>query len=180
MRSIEAVKILHDWDMKGRYLFRSRDLGLLFGERGNTLRATIKRLLADEVLERVAHDAYLYGLSCHKGGMILYDIASFLKPGEFSYESFESAASQWGIVSQVPLGRITVATTGLTSEEDTPYGVVEFTHVDRSIVDAADGAVSRAPRCPLPIASKRRAVEDMVRLDRSTELIDWEEVESED
>ena len=46
MKSVEAIKILHGCDLEGRVLFRSRELGALFGESGDTLRSTIKRLTA--------------------------------------------------------------------------------------------------------------------------------------
>ena len=69
-------------------------------------RQTIKRLVADGILERIAHDAYLYLLFHPNGCDLLGHIAAFLRPGEVTYESLESAASQWGFISQIPLGRI--------------------------------------------------------------------------
>ena len=112
MKSVEAIKILHGCDLEGRILFRSRELGALFGESGDTLRSTIKRLTADGILERIAHDAYLYLLFHPNGCDLLGHIAVFLRPGEVTYESLESAASQWGFISQIPLGRISCVTTG--------------------------------------------------------------------
>ena len=105
MKSVEAIKILHGCDLEGRILFRSRELGVLFGESGDTLRSTIKRLTADGILERIAHDAYLYLLFHPNGCDLLGHIAAFLRPGEVTYESLESAASQWGFISQIPRGR---------------------------------------------------------------------------
>ena len=102
MKSVEAIKILHGCDLEGRILFRSRELGALFGESGDTLRSTIKRLTADGILERIAHDAYLYLLFHPNGCDLLGHIAAFLRPGEVTYESLESAASQWGFISQIP------------------------------------------------------------------------------
>lgn len=82
MKSVEAIKILHGCDLEGRILFRSRELGGLFGESGDTLRSTIKRLVADGILERVAHDAYLY-LLFHPDGCDLLAISRrFCAPGE--------------------------------------------------------------------------------------------------
>ena len=111
MKSVEAIKILHGCDLEDRILFRSRELGALFDEHGDTLRSTIKRLTADGILERVAHDAYLYLLSHPNGCDLLGHIAAFLRPGGATYESLESAASQWGFISQIPLGRISCVTT---------------------------------------------------------------------
>lgn len=179
MKSIDAVKVLHQWDLKNRFLFRSRELGLLFDERGNTLRSTIKRLLSDEVLKKVAHDVYLYGF-CHVNSSLIGSIAVFLRPGEFTYESLESAGSQWGIISQVPLGRITCVTTGNSGEVKTPYGVIEYDHTDEGVLELARDTAKRQPYNDLPIASKSRTVRDLVAYGRSIELIDWEEAEDED
>ncbi|MFR7738396.1 MAG: hypothetical protein ACLU0V_12325, partial [Eggerthella lenta] len=121
MKSVEAIKILHSCDLEGRILFRSRELGTLFGESGDTLRSTIKRLAADGILERVAHDAYLYLLFHPNGCDVLGHIATFLRPGEVTYESLESAASQWGFISQIPLGRISCVTTGAEGLVDTRF-----------------------------------------------------------
>lgn len=178
MKSIEAVKALHRWDLKDRRLFRSRELGLVFGEGGDTLRSTIKRLLADGVLVRVARDAYLYALF-HPRGSLIGEIAVFLRPGECTYESLESAASQWGIISQVPLGRVTCVTTGPAGEVRTPYGVIEYDHTDSPFREIAAGTADRRPRSALPIASRERTLEDLLAYNRSVELIDWEEVEDE-
>lgn len=178
MKTVDAIKTFRDWDMRqGRYLYRTRELGLLFNEEGNTLRSTMRRLVADGVLERVARDVYLYKLSYHLGADVLGEIAVFAKQGEFCYESFESAASQWGVISQIPMGALTVATTGASGEERTPYGTIEYTHVDGTFLEARKGTVSRRPRTALAIAKKERAVEDLVSQGRSLDLIDWEAVD---
>lgn len=80
MKSVEAIKILHGCDLEGRILFHSRELGTLFGESGDTLRSTIKRLAADGILERVAHDSYLYLLFHPNGCDVLGHIATFPAP----------------------------------------------------------------------------------------------------
>lgn len=180
MKSIEAVKRLHEWDKRGRYLFYSRDLAMVFGERGDTLRSTIKRLLEDEVLVRAARDLYLYALSFHLGGRTIHDIARYLRPGEYVYESLESAASQWGIISQIPLDRMTVVTTGRSGEFKTPFGVVEFTHTDAQGEDIIAGTVRRDANGELPLATKDRTLRDLLRFGRSTELIDEEVMCDED
>lgn len=179
MKSIKAVKVLHQWDLKGRYLFHAADLGLLFDERGETLRSTIKRLLADEVLVRVARDAYLYGFY-RSDRSLIGDIAVFLRPGECTYESLESAASQWGVISQIPLGRITCVTTGRPGEVKTPFGVVEYVHTNDSAWEIASAVASREPYNALPIASKARTLDDLLAHGRSTELVDWEAMHDED
>ena len=157
MKSVEAIKILHSCDLEGRILFRSRELGTLFGESGDTLRSTIKRLAADGILERVAHDAYLYLLFHPNGCDVLGHIATFLRPGEVTYESLESAASQWGFISQIPLGRISCVTTGAEGLVDTRFGAIEFIHTDDDSNDVKRGILDRMPRNRLPIATEERS-----------------------
>lgn len=180
MKSIRAVKALHEWDLKGRFLFRSRDLGLVFDESGDTLRSTIKRLLADGVLERIAHDAYLYRFMHPQGINPIGYVATFLRPGEYTYESLESAASQWGFISQIPLGNIFCVTTGAAGTVDTPLGSIEYVHTSDSLNTVARGTLNRLPENRLPIATKKRCLHDLVSRNRSVELIDWEEAENDD
>ena len=180
MKSIEAVKVLHEWDMRGRFLFRSQDLGLLFGESGDTLRSTIKRLVADGVIKRLARNAYLYCFMHPQGIDLIGHIATFLRPGEYTYESLESAASQWGFISQIPLGRISCVTTGAAGVVDTPLGGIEYVHTDDDLNTVIRGTLSRLPRNRLPIATRERCLHDLVSRNRSVELIDWEEVEDVD
>ena len=176
MKSVEAIKILHGCDLEGRILFRSRELGALFDEHGDTLRSTIKRLTADGILERVAHDAYLYLL--HPNGCdLLGHIAAFLRPGGATYESLESAASQWGFISQIPLGRISCVTTGAEGLVDTRFGAIEFVHTDDDLDAVKRGIIDRMPRNRLPIATEERCLHDLVSRKRSLELIDWDEVD---
>lgn len=178
MKSVEAIKILHGCDLEGRILFRSRELGGLFGESGDTLRSTIKRLTADGILERIAHDAYLYLLFHPNGCDLLGHIAAFLRPGEVTYESLESAASQWGFISQIPLGRISCVTTGAEGLVDTRFGAIEFVHTNDSLNDVKRGILDRMPRNRLPIATEERCLHDLVSRKRSLELIDWDEVDA--
>lgn len=152
--------------------------GGLFGESGDTLRSTIKRLTADGILERIAHDAYLYLLFHPNGCDLLGHIAAFLRPGEVTYESLESAASQWGFISQIPLGRISCVTTGSEGLVDTRFGAIEFVHTNDGLNDVKRGILDRMPRNRLPIATEERCLHDLVSRKRSLELIDWDEVDA--
>lgn len=179
MKSIEAVKILYHWDRQERWLFSSNELGMLFDERGNTLRRTISRLLEQGVIERVARDLYIYAFR-HVTRDLIGEIAVYLRPGEFTYESLESAASQWGVISQIPIGRITCVTSGPAGEVKTPFGVFDFEHTEMPLLELLERTADRRPENILPIASKQQTVKDLLDHDRSTELICWEEMEDED
>ena len=130
------------------------------------------------ILERVAHDAYLYLLFHPDGCDLLCHIAAFLRPGGATYESLESAASQWGFISQIPLGRISCVTTGAEGLVDTRFGAIEFVHTDDGLDDVKRGILDRMPRNRLPIATEERCLHDLVSRKRSLELIDWDEVDA--
>lgn len=178
MREIECVKALNDWDKRGSYLFSKGDLGLIFGEEGNALSSTLRRLERDGVLLRVARGLYAFALSHNFSPTTIQDVAIALRPGHFVYESFESAASQWGLISQIPLDRLTVATTGPSGEFETPFGVVEFTHVGLAPSQIVRDSVDRKPYQPMRIATEGRALKDLLDFNRSVELIDPEEAEA--
>ena len=181
MNETDAVKVLHEWDIKGKYLYNKRELALLFGERGPTLDSTIRRLTRSDLLKSVARDVYLWGLCWPYGRQITLDVANLLRPGEFNYESLESAASRWGLISQVPIGHVMVVTTGASGETTLEEGgTIEFVHTDESLEELLDAEIISRPDTTLPLASKRRAASDLVKYDRSVDLIDWEELEDED
>ena len=54
-----------------------------------------------------------------------------MRRGEYSYISLETMLSEYGAISQVPIDRLTVMTTGRKGEYETPFGVIEFTHTKR-------------------------------------------------
>lgn len=180
MKSINAVRLLHDMYLKGVYLYTSGDLGLVFEERGDTLRSTIRRLVADGALLRVARDTYSYALTVPGLRDELQDAAAFMRRGEYSYESLESAAAQWGFISQIPVGRIMVVTTGAGGVVDTLFGTVEYSHTSAGGNELAPTLVSREPRSRLPIASKERTMRDLVVRRRSLDLIEWDDYLDED
>ncbi len=175
MKIVDAIKIMADQDRQGTYIWHLNDLGELFGEEGDRLRGTVRRLVADEVLGRVMNGIYYNRLSHSVGLNTLYDFARAMRPDGPLYESFESAASQWGIISQVPW-RLTFATQGSGGEYHTPLGTVEFTHTSRDDEEILRNT-SEWPDGRGRIASYALTLDDLLRHHRSIDLIDWEEVD---
>ena len=99
-----------------------------------------------------------------------------LRPGKLSYVSLESMLSEHGVISQIPLSRLTVMTTGAGGVHKTPFGTIEFTHTKRSVPDILERTVFIKGR-PLRIAKKRAAVTDLLRVGRNTDMIDYEELD---
>lgn len=174
MKQSDAIKRLAEFDLKGRYVYSSKDMPKLFpGESERSRQATLKRLVGSGILERPSKGVYVYNLSRHKGPDILEQVAKTLRRGEYNYISLESALSEYGVISQVPVGRITVVTTGRKGEYRTPYGVIEFTHTQRPVTDILTSVQDRGR--PLRIATKAAALRDLKRVGRNTQLIDPEE-----
>nr|WP_279628055.1 DUF6088 family protein [Vibrio rhodolitus] len=131
---------------------------------------TLKRLVKNQILERVARGIYLYTLSKDRfSANTLEIIAKTLRRGEYSYVSLESALSEYGVISQIPVDRLTVMTTGRKGEYKTRYGVIEFTHTKKSVPDIVD-SIRRVSR-PLRVATEETAIRDLKRVGRNVHLI---------
>ncbi|PAU79804.1 hypothetical protein CK501_11420 [Halovibrio salipaludis] len=171
MKQSDAIRRLNEYDRKGRYVFTAGDMGRVFHEdtpRGR--QATLARLVASGILERPAKGVYLYGMSKNKGPDTVELIARALRRGEYSYISLESALSEYGIISQIPINRISLMTTGRKGEYSTPYGVIEFTHTKRRPAQILSGVQDR--NRPLKIATVQTALRDLKRVGRNTHLVD--------
>ena len=172
MKLIEAERKLRAFSEQKR-VFRSRELGRVLGESGNTLRSSIKRLLDSGIITRLARDVYWFGDFKGRDVPAIEEVAVALRSGEFNYIGMESAASLWSVISQIPVGRLTVVTTGREGEFSTPFGTAaDAFEIISNTVDY--------PGHALRLATKRYAVQGLMRARRSTYLIDWEEVEDGD
>jgi len=173
MQHSEAQRILDSWDRQGRYVYSVKDLSLLLSEKDATLKQTLKRFVESGLLQHVAQGTYLYSYSRHRGPYTIEAIAQSLRRREYNYVSYESALSEYGIISQIPLDRITLATTGRKGEFQTPYGVIEFTHTMRSPLEIIKNTVARPPHL-LRIATADFALQNLKDSGRNLNMIDYE------
>ncbi len=171
MKSSEAIKMLREFDVQGRYVYRKADLRVLFDEAGSKLDQTLRRLVHSGVLQRAAHGIYLYALSSHIGTNTIELIARNLRRGELVYESLESALSEYGLISQIPIDRLILMTTGRSGECSTPYGTIEFVHTKRSPEKLQPELIEREGHA-IPIASKKLAITDLRHVRRNLDLLD--------
>ena len=176
MKATAAVRRLADQDRKGRHVFAGEDLAKIFHEDSpRALTACLQRLVRQRILLRAARGVYVNNLSGDRGsGNTLEQIAVTLRRGHYNYLSLESALSEYGIISQVPIDRITVMTTGCKGEYRTPFGVIEFTHTKRSVRSIISCTVDAGRQ--LRIASRKAALRDLRRVGRNTDLIDESEI----
>lgn len=174
MRANLARTLLAEWDRKGRYVYTKADLAKLFDESSeNTFNETLKRLVANGTLTRAARGVYVYADSRHLGAITIEEVALALRRGEYVFESLESALSQWGDISQIPIDRLTLMTTGRSGEYRTPFGVIEFTHTELAPATILDNTVQR-PGHPLPLATRPFARANLKRVRRNLDLLESE------
>ncbi len=174
MKQELAISRLNELDSKGRYVFLHRDLAKIFHEDSpRSLNDSLARLVKTGLLERPARGVYVYGLAKNKNTSKTVElIATALRRGEYNYVSLESALSSYGVISQIPVDRLTVMTTGAKGTYKTDYGVIEFTHTKRSVADILSQVITTDR--PLRVASKVAALRDLKRVGRNTHLIEME------
>jgi len=170
----DAVRKLAEWDRRGRCVFAIQDLARLFPEDSpRTFQKGLDRLVKSGILRRVCRGVYDNPNAASRDRHLLERIALVLRRGEYNYLSLESMLSELGVISQIPLDRLTVMTTGRKGEYRTHYGVIEFTHPRRPVREILEHSI-RAPDRPLRITTAATAWRDLKRVGRNTHLVDQE------
>lgn len=174
MDKLTAINTLDRYSSQGRYVFHLNDLRNMFSDESErALKSSLKRLLDANILTRAAQGVYVYNRAS-KDSYILEHIVKTIRRGEYNYVSLESALSQYGVISQIPMDRLTVMTTGRAGEFKTPWGVIELTHTERSVSDILNGTVET--KSPIKFAKKDTALRDLRRVGRNTHLINSQEL----
>lgn len=175
MNRMQAFQTLQAWDKKGKYVFTKHELGtLFFRDTPKTLAEGLRRLVKDGLLIRACRSLYVNPYAHSFDGYTIEHIAKALRYGEYNYVSLESILSEYGVISQVPLDRLTVMTTGRKGLCKTRYGVIEFTNTKRTIENLLESTLVVKNR-PLRIATKAAAWRDLKRVGRNTEMVNLEE-----
>jgi len=170
----EAIQKLAEWDLKGRCVFATQDLARLFpGDSPGAFHKGLDRLVKAGILQRVCRGVYLNPNAASRDRFLLDRIALTLRRGEYSYLSLESMLSELGVISQIPMDRLTIMTTGRKGEYRTPYGVIEFNHTKRPINDILEHSYHPQGR-PMRITDAATAWRDLKRVGRNPHLVDRE------
>lgn len=172
MNRRRALEILRDWDRQGRYVFTRKALAKLFPEDSpKAFSEGLNRLVRAGLLTRVCRGVYVNPHAHSFDSRVIERVAQALRPGEFNYVSLESALSEYGEISQIPIDRLTVMTTGRKGVYETPYGTIEFTHTARPAADILSHVRTVAGR-PLRIAGRDAAWRDLKRVGRNVGMVD--------
>lgn len=159
----------------GRYLFTAGDFSPLFPDLSvAALRMLLSRAVEQELLLRVCKGVYIYSKADYQKGLVLYHTAARLREGSLSYLSLESVLSEAGLISQIPLGWITLMTRGRSGEINCgPWGAIEFIHTQRKVETLME-ELSFDDRFCLWRASVKLALRDMRLARRPMDLVVYE------
>jgi hypothetical protein len=169
----QLEKVLASLADADHYLFSTSDLqGVLGGSKG--LLVLLSRAVKAGILKRVCRGIYLYPKIDYPRGRLLFHAAALLRAGEFNYISLETALSDAGILSQIPINSITLMSSGRSSVICCgDFGRIEFIHTARR-PDELAGLLSYDPACRLWRAAPALALRDMRATRRNQDLINEE------
>jgi hypothetical protein len=160
-----------------RYLFKANDFRCLFpGMKDEALRVLLDRAQKNGLLEHFCRGIYLYPKITRRRGYELYHAAARLRSDTLCYLSLESVLSELGIISQIPIGWITLETQGRSGIiKCGKWGNIEFIHTEK-LFDSIAGHLSYDSRIHLWRADAELALEDMKHAKRPMDLVNQEEV----
>ena len=168
---IEFLDLLSE---NGIYAFTNGMIRNIFpGEPEKNLKKTLSRAVSGRVIERACRGVYLYARANSVNVYKLESVAAALRGGKYSYVSLETALSEYGIISQMTLGHLTVMTTGRSQKYATPHGTREFTHTSRPGSEIVRNTFWQDGR-PLRVANPETAFEDLRRVGRNIHMVDME------
>jgi len=180
MKKIDLIQGLAALDRQGVCVLAKKDIEKMFPHEGEkALEKSLQRMVEDRLLVRAVKGVYVNPAAASKNSRVIENIAKVLRSGCMSYVSLESMLSEYGVISQIPVSRITIMTTGAKGTYDTPYGTIEFTHTKRPIADIVARTLPVEGR-PLRIARKKTAIQDLRRVGRNTDMLIESELEDEE
>lgn len=176
---MQPIKTLSNWMQKHanheHYLFNNNDLRALFpGLSEQSFKTLLSRAADAQVIERVCRGLYIYKNAIPTHGYVLYHIAAYLRSNTFNYISLESALSDAGVISQIPLNYISIMSSGRSNIISCGrFGTIEFIHTTQRIADIIHQLVYDE-NCKLWRANVTLALTDMKSTHRNMDLIDWD------
>ena len=133
------------------YIFSVADLGALLPELDRAaLKMVLSRAVRSGILERACRGLYVAAEAPYRRGRELFHFAAKLRASYFNYISRETALSELGIISQIPLQYITLMSSGSSATIDCgTWGRIEFAHTKKSF-GSLSGSLYYDAECRLP------------------------------
>lgn len=159
-----------------RFLFAPEDLrGLIPDVSDNAFKILLSRAVKEKHLARVCRGLYVYEPSMSNDGLLLFHAANRLRADQFNYISLETALSEAGVISQTPINRITLMTSGRSNVIDCGhFGSIEFVHTNNQPEKIAE-KLHYDDRCGMWRANVDLALRDMRATHRNMDLINFKE-----
>jgi len=156
-------------------LFTPDDLRPLLPDlKENAFKTLLSRAVTSGSLRRVCRGLYLYEAAYSNRGLTLYHVVTKLRPLDLNYLSLESVLSDAGVISQIPINRIMVMSSGRSNIIHCgQWGSVEFIHT-RQRPEELSGNLTYDTDIRLWRASVTQALRDMKATHRNTDLVDWD------
>ena len=176
---MQPMKYLNIWldenTINKNCLFTLQDFRSLFP---NLNEAAFKTLLSRSVLsgilKRICRGVYCYKRSMVQNGFILFHTAALLRADSFNYISLETALSDAGVISQVPINYISIMSSGRSGIINCgEFGTIEFVHTNQTPSDIISN-ITYDYNCRLWRANIIQAIRDMKATHRNSDLIDWD------
>jgi predicted transcriptional regulator of viral defense system len=175
---MQPIKIflhqLEKFSSPERYLFTLNELRVLLPDLSiSAMKTLLSRAVARGDLTRICRGLYFYDRVAYPPGLLLFHVAAKLRSHGFNYISLETVLSDAGVISQIPINRITLISSGRSSEISCGnFGVIEFVHSTQKPANLKD-ELTYDSECHLWRASVRLALRDMKMTRRNLDLINW-------
>ncbi|UOA07418.1 MULTISPECIES: type IV toxin-antitoxin system AbiEi family antitoxin [Methylobacter] len=156
------------------YLFTPDDLRAILPDlTESAFNTLLSRATKQCHLIRLCRGLYLFDKVAPITGLLLFHAAARLRADYLNYISLETVLSDSGVISQIPINRITVMSSGRSSVISCGrWGSIEFVHTCQKPQELV-GQIYYDTRCKLWRAKVPQALRDMRATHRSTDLIDW-------
>ena len=178
MSTLQPVKqlsrVIESLATVDHYLFTLSDLrAALPTVSPGAFKVLMSRAEKSALFKRVCRGLYLYPKVNYQRSFLLFHAAARLRADEFNYISLETALSDAGVISQVPINWITLMSTGRSNLiRCGEWGTIEFVHTAQK-PDDLQNQLEYDNRCHLWRASVSLALRDMKVTRRNLDLIDW-------
>jgi hypothetical protein len=170
----QLTRVIDSLATEDHHLFTLSDLrAALPTVSSGAFKVLMSRAEKSGLFERVCRGLYLYPKVECQQGLLLFHAAARLRANEFNYISLETALSDAGVISQVPINWITLMSTGRSNViRCGDWGTIEFVHTSQR-PDDLKNQLEYDERCHLWRASVALALRDTKVTRRNLDLIDW-------
>jgi len=177
---MQPMKVLVTWLEKfadsEHYLFTLNDLRALFPALSHSaFKTLLSRVVGAGYLGRVCRGLYIYK-PFSSSGLVLFHAAALLRANEFNYISLETALSDAGVISQIPINWISIMSSGRSNVVSCGvFGTIEFVHTNQK-PDRIMQQLHYDAKCKHWRATVSLALRDMRAARRDCDLINWDVV----